>query len=129
MDVFVYGSLTAPERVSRILDSFAFVGPAVLRGLHAVEGTHPTLAPGGELGGRILRTQNSGALDTYQGATDGSSVRVSVPASGDHLSEDVALYVGDPDTLGAAATWPGEGPFEDRVTRYISDEPVRVEAR
>lgn len=129
MDVFVYGTLTAPERVSRIVDSFAFVGPAVLRGLHAVEGTHPTLAPGGELGGRILRTQNRAALDTYEGVSDGPYVRVSVPASGEHLSDDVALYVGDPDALGAAATWPGEGPFEDRVRRYISDEPVRVEAR
>jgi gamma-glutamylcyclotransferase (GGCT)/AIG2-like uncharacterized protein YtfP len=129
MDVFVYGSLTAPERVSRIVDSFAFVGPAVLRGLHAVEGIHPTLVPGGELGGRILRTQSPGALDTYEGVSDGLSVRVSVPASGEHLSDAVALYVGDPDALGAAATWPGEDPFADRVTRYISDEPVRVEAR
>jgi gamma-glutamylcyclotransferase (GGCT)/AIG2-like uncharacterized protein YtfP len=129
MDVFVYGSLTAPERVDRIVDSFAFVGPAVLRGLHAVEGTHPTLAPGGKLGGRVLRTQDTAALDAYEGVSDGVYVRVTVPASGEHLSDEVGLYVGDPDTLGAAVTWPGEGPFEDRVRRYIRDEPVCVEAR
>lgn len=129
MDVFVYGSLTAPERVGRIVESFAFVGPAVLRGLHAVEGTHPTLAPGGELGGRVLRTQDRAALDAYAGVADGSSVRVTVPSRGEHFSAAVALYVGDPDATGAAATWPGEGTFEERVRRYVRDEDVHVEAR
>jgi len=45
MDVFVYGSLTEPARVRELLDSFAFVGAATLRGLCVVEGEYPTLAP------------------------------------------------------------------------------------
>lgn len=129
MDVFVYGTLTAPERVGTIVDSFAFVGPAVLRGLHAVEGTYPTLAPGGEVGGRVLRTQEIVALDAYESVEDGPYVRVTVPAAGEHLSETVALYVGDPDPLGATATWPGDGPFEERVRRYVRRENVRVDSR
>lgn len=129
MDVFVYGTLTEPERVGAILDSFAFVGPAVLHGLHAVEGTYPTLAPGGEVGGRILRTQDVDALDAYEGVAFGPYVRVSVPARGSHLSPTVDLYVGDPDTLDATAAWPGDGSFEDRVRRYIGRENVRIESR
>lgn len=129
MDVFVYGTLTAPERVGQIVDSFAFVGPAVLSGLHAVDGTYPTLAPSGEVGGRVLRIRDPAALDAYEGVDDGHYVRVTVPAAGEHLSDDVDLYVGEPDALGATATWPGEGPFEDRVRRYIREENVCVEPR
>lgn len=129
MDVFVYGTLTAPERVEAILDSFAFVGPAVLRGLHAVEGIYPTLAPGGEVAGRILRTREIEALDAYESVADGPYVRVSLPATGEHLSDAVALYVGDPDALDATATWPGDGPFDERVRRYVHRENVRVESR
>jgi hypothetical protein len=32
MDVFVYGTLTEPDRVASVLDSFVFVGAAVLEG-------------------------------------------------------------------------------------------------
>jgi len=37
MDVFVYGTLTEPERVAEVLDSYVYVGPATLFGLHLVE--------------------------------------------------------------------------------------------
>jgi len=58
MDVFVYGTLTEPERVAEVLDSYVYVGPATLFGLHLVEGRYPTLAPGGETGGRLLRPRS-----------------------------------------------------------------------
>lgn len=129
MDVFVYGTLTAPERVDELLDSFAFVGPAVLRGLHAVSGAHPTLAPEGEVGGRVLRTAEVQALDAYEGVEDGLYVRVEVPVIGERFDDAASVYVGDPDALGAAATWPGEGSFPDRVRRYVRHRDVHVEPR
>lgn len=46
-DVFVYGTLTDRDRVDDLLESFCFVGDAVIEGLHVVEGDYPTLAPGG----------------------------------------------------------------------------------
>lgn len=51
MDIFVYGTLTDPEQAGRVLDSFEYAGDAVLSGLHRVEGTYPTLAPGGSVDG------------------------------------------------------------------------------
>ena len=129
MDVFVYGTLTDPDRVAAVVDSFAFVGGAVLHGLHAVQGTYPTLAPGGEVGGRILRTRDLDALDAYEGVDGGPYVRVSVPATGEYLPETVELYVGDPDALEAPATWPGEGSFEERLREYLRRGTVRIESR
>ncbi|WP_435145148.1 gamma-glutamylcyclotransferase family protein [Halobaculum sp. P14] len=186
MDVFVYGTLTAPDRVAELLDSFVFVGPATLRGLRVVDGEYPTLAPptgatadddradvaGGGAGrsgaegaradsvgvddavaGRLLRTDEVAALDRYERVDDGLYVRVSVPVvdgdrgpngdegggrpvgdsnevgdrnhGGDEAGE-AAVYVGDPDRLGAAASWPGAGPFEQRVRRYVDRADVRV---
>jgi len=46
MDVFVYGTLTEPERVAEVLDSYVYVGPATLFGLHLVEGTVPDARAG-----------------------------------------------------------------------------------
>lgn len=127
MDVFVYGTLTSPERVRAVVDSFVFVGPAILRGLHAVEGEYPTLAPGGSVGGRVLRTDEVRALDAYEGVDRDLYVRVTVPATGEHFDDEVAVYVGDAAALGATATWPGEGPFPERVRRYLGDNRVVVE--
>lgn len=129
MDVFVYGTLTEPDRVGDLLDSFVFVGPAVLRGLHAVDGDYPTLAPGGRVGGRVLRTDEVGALDAYEGVDDGLYVRVAVPAAGDRFASEVACYVGDPERLGADATWPGDGPFPERVRQYLAAHDVSVAPR
>ncbi|GAA0520562.1 Gamma-glutamyl cyclotransferase, AIG2-like [Halorubrum aquaticum] len=127
MDVFVYGTLTEPDRVGEVLDSFVFVGPATLSGLRTVEGRYPTLAPGGETAGRLLRTDETGTLDAYEGVDDGLYVRVSVPLDApDGHPEEAALYVGDPDRLGADATWPGDGGFRERVREYLDRTEVAV---
>lgn len=128
MDIFVYGTLTDPEQVERVVHSYAFVGGAVVDGLHPVEGRYPTLAPGGEVAGRVLRTDEVDAIDRYEGVERGLYVRVELPwadppgppdgADG----ESVAAYVGDPDRLGVDdVEWPGDGPFERRVRRFVAD--------
>ncbi|GAB3414641.1 hypothetical protein GCM10027435_09840 [Haloparvum alkalitolerans] len=127
MDVFVYGTLTAPDRVAEVLDAYAFVGAARLEGLHAVEGRYPTLAPGGATGGRLLRTDDLAALDAYEGVDEGLYVRVSVPLAGsDDHPDDAAVYVGDPDRLDADVVWPGTGPFPERVRAYLRNNEVHV---
>lgn len=148
MDVFVYGTLTEPDRVREVVDSFAFVGAARLEGLRVVEGRYPTLAPpvdaedagddtdigsdgidgDAAVGGRLLRTDETGALDAYEGVDDGLYVRVTVPLlgpDGERRSE-AAVYVGDPERLDAAAAWPGSGPFGSRVARTVRDRGVVV---
>ena len=146
MRVFVYGTLTDPATAGEVLDSFVYTGPAVLEGLHAVAGRYPTLAPGGRVGGRVLRTREMDALDAYEGLDQGHYVRVGVPVSGEGAGRDadagaagandpgvdespgdrVAVYVGDPDVLDADAAWPGEGSFRERVERYVADRDVTV---
>jgi gamma-glutamylcyclotransferase (GGCT)/AIG2-like uncharacterized protein YtfP len=132
MDVFVYGTLTEPERVAEVLDSFVFVGPATLTGLRLVEGRYPTLAPGGQTAGRLLRTDEVGALDEYEGVEDGLYLRENVPLDApDGHPDRAAVYVGDPDRLDADATWPdGSGNrdrgFAGRVEAYLERADVRV---
>jgi gamma-glutamylcyclotransferase (GGCT)/AIG2-like uncharacterized protein YtfP len=125
MDVFVYGTLTEPERVASVVDAYVFVGAAVLEGCHPVAGRYPTLAPGGETAGRLLRTEEVDALDAYEGVDEGLYVRVSVPRADGGTA---AVYVGDPDALDVAepVDWPGSGPFAERVRRYVDAEPVLV---
>ena len=127
MDVFVYGTLTEPDAVAGVADSFVFVGPATLTGLRLVEGRYPTLAPGGETAGRLLRTEEIDALDAYEDVDGGLYVRETVPldAPADY-PEAAAVYVGDPDRLDADATWPGAGPFGGRVRSVLDDRDVRV---
>ena len=124
---FVYGTLTEPDRVADLLESYVFVGPAVLSGLHAVDGDYPTLAPGGSVAGRLLRTQELDRLDEYERVDDGLYTRVTVPA--EESLPEVAVYVGDPDRLDANANWPGEGPLERRVRTYLRENTVRVRRR
>lgn len=131
MDVFVYGTLTEPARVERIVDSYAFLGSATLEGLHPVQGAYPTLVPGGRTGGRLLRTEEVATLDAYEGVDGDLYVRVSVPLAGDvegNPTNTAAVYVGDPDALDVTepVAWPGDGPFADRVERYLAVEGVRV---
>lgn len=131
--VFVYGTLTDPERVAEVLDEprdWSFVGDATLHGLQRVDGRYPTLAPGGRVDGRVLETDAIAALDAYEGVDRGLYVRVRVPyADSDGVGDDrgtdsdgvdddrepdgggvddesgtVAVYVGDPDRLGVDAT-------------------------
>ncbi|MFB6127731.1 MAG: gamma-glutamylcyclotransferase [Halolamina sp.] len=145
MRYFVYGTLTDPTTVGEVVDSYVFVGDAVLEGLHPVDGRYPTLAPGGETPGRLLRTPEQAALDAYEGVDDGLYVRVEIPLvggdetgrgevdgdesgdGGDDLGE-VAVYVGDPERLDAAATWPGEA-FPAAVDRYCRRNDVVVRRR
>ena len=137
MDVFVYGTLTEPERVASVVDSYAFLGSAVLSGLHPVQGEYPTLAPGGETGGRLLRTDDVAALDAYEGVEEGLYVRVAVPVAGEYgdgIDDEVAVYVGDPARLGVAdeVTWPDPdepqdgGGFDSRIRAYLRRHDVRV---
>jgi gamma-glutamylcyclotransferase (GGCT)/AIG2-like uncharacterized protein YtfP len=127
MDAFVYGTLTEPARVAAVVESYVYVGAARLDGLHAVEGRHPTLAPGGSTAGRLLRTDDVAALDAYEGVDDGLYVRVAVPFDGGADDpEEVAVYVGDPSRLDAPASWPGTGPLEERVAAYVTRQAVSV---
>jgi gamma-glutamylcyclotransferase (GGCT)/AIG2-like uncharacterized protein YtfP len=132
MDVFVYGTLTNPARVADVVDAYVFVGPAVLEGLHAVEGRYPTLAPGDRVAGRLLRTDDVAALDAYEGVDSGLYTRVSVPVAGERRDpsdpESVAVYVGDPDRLDVreSVSWPGNGPLGERVAGYVAANDVRV---
>ncbi|MFB6103234.1 MAG: gamma-glutamylcyclotransferase [Haloplanus sp.] len=118
MDVFVYGTLTEPDRVAAVVDSYVFVGAAVLEGCHPVAGRYPTLAPGGETAGRLLRTPEMDALDAYEGVDEGRYVRVTAPRTD---GGEAAVYVGDPDALDVddPVDWPGEGSFSARVRRYF----------
>jgi gamma-glutamylcyclotransferase (GGCT)/AIG2-like uncharacterized protein YtfP len=126
MDVFVYGTLTDPGRVDRLLDEWSFGRDAVLDGLRRVDGECPTLAPAGSVEGRILRTPEIEMLDAYEGVDRGLYVRETVPWEGAVEADAVAVYVGDPDRLGADATWPGDGAFAARVRRYLDDHAVCV---
>lgn len=132
MDVFVYGTLTNPEQVAQVVDSYSFVGSAVLDGMHPVEGRYPTLAPDGSVGGRVLRTDDIDSLDAYEGVDRGLYVRVDVPWADTRDSldggESVGVYVGDPELLGVAdaVSWPGSGTLADRIERYIRTESVSV---
>ncbi|MFQ3319420.1 MAG: gamma-glutamylaminecyclotransferase [Natronomonas sp.] len=124
MDAFVYGTLRDPARARELLGHADF-GPDVrLVGLQRVEGEYPTLAPGGETDGRVLRLTGDdlAALDAYEGVDRGLYVRVRIPA------DDGALwtYVGR-DALGVDIEWPGDGSFEARVRRYVKGNDVRVE--
>jgi gamma-glutamylcyclotransferase (GGCT)/AIG2-like uncharacterized protein YtfP len=133
MDVFVYGTLTDPAVVGRAVDSYAFVGSAVLTGLHPVKGQYPSLAPGGRTGGRLLRTEEVDALDAYEGVEESLYVRLSIPLEGPEGQPrgDVSVYVGDPDRLGVVeeVTWPGDGSFGDRVEQFVRENDVRVRQR
>jgi len=123
--VFVYGTLTDPERAGEVLDEYEFRGGARLAGLHRVDGQYPTLAPGGETDGRLLWTPEVPALDSYEGIDSGLYIRVSVPLVGGEC-DTVEVYVGDPDRLAAPADWPGDGPFPERVRAHLREHDVRV---
>lgn len=124
MDVFVYGTLTDPETAGRVLGDDYEYGPEVrLDGLHRVDGRYPTLAPGGSVEGRLLRTDRVADLDAYEGVDSGLYVRAAVPRE---AGGAVETYVGDPARLGADADWPGEGSFAERVPDYVANERVVV---
>ncbi|AGB30657.1 AIG2 family protein [Natrinema pellirubrum DSM 15624] len=156
MTVFVYGTLTDPERVASVLETTPaaatrlFVGHATLEGLQRVDGRYPTLVPGGSVDGRLLAVDDATLerLDRYEGVDGGLYVRVAVPnvdADGDRrdgssvASDRVTaadatperswVYVGDPARLAVDVTWPGDGPFADRVRRLVSRADIVVRNR
>ena len=53
-----------------------------------MEGTYPTLAPGGQTEGRLLVTPDVDALDAYEGVDRGLYARVSVPLRGAPVARD-----------------------------------------
>lgn len=135
--VFVYGTLTDPDRVSTLLDSYTLGPSACCHGLRRIEGTYPTLAPGEQVSGRLLATPELSQLDTYEGVDRGLYCRVSVPLSTVGLSnpldvpfavETVELYVGNPSllTVSEVVEWPVSGPFEHQVRTYLDTHSVRV---
>lgn len=145
-EVFVYGTLTDPDR-AREVDPDATFGPdATLHGADRAAGRYPTLVPGdGPVAGRILRADLD-ALDAYEGVerprserdarrgatrNDGVDrglyVRVSVPieSGGTEVdTETVETYVGDPDRLGVDAEWPGDGSLAARARAYLRERAV-----
>lgn len=125
MDAFVYGTLCDPERAREVLGQADFGPDARLVGLGRASGRYPTLVPGGETEGRVLRLADGDldALDAYEGVARGLYVRVRVPGDGGGLW----TYVGDPDALGVDVEWPGDGPLRSRVVHYVADNDVRVE--
>jgi len=125
MDVFVYGTLTDPDRAAAVVEDARFLGSARLVGLHVVAGRYPTLAPGGSTTGRILRTDDVEGLDAYEGVEAGLYVRTTVPRADESTVE---TYVGDPVRLGVAdeVTWPGDGALADRVAAYVDRNEVLV---
>lgn len=129
MQLFVYGTLTDSEQAAALLDSFAYTGEVTLEGLHRVDGSYPTLAPGGSVDGRLLRTDGIATLDRYEGVEQGLYVRETVPLDTDHDADSAALYVGDPDKLDVAVSWPGTDPFDARVRGYLASNDVRVVAK
>ncbi|WP_266079454.1 gamma-glutamylcyclotransferase family protein [Haladaptatus caseinilyticus] len=124
MLVFVYGTLTDTDHVESVVETFEFVDDAILSGMHRVDGTYPTVAPGGETKGRLLETPDTTMLDSYEGVERGLYVRVTVPSE----VGEVAVYVGEPGQLGVedAVSWPGDGSLEQRVRRYIRKQNVRI---
>ena len=126
---FVYGTLTDPDRVDGLLDEWSFEADARIDGLHRAEGRYPTLAPGGSVEGRVLRTDDVATLDAYEGVDSGLYVRVELPRAGGDDDGDVFAYVGDADRLGADAEWPGEGELRTRIERYMSDFGVVARER
>jgi gamma-glutamylcyclotransferase (GGCT)/AIG2-like uncharacterized protein YtfP len=135
--VFVYGTLTDPDRARRVLERDPeYVAPAVVDGLRRVDGDYPTLAPGGTCEGRLLRgcRPDRDRLDAYEGVDRGLYVRVSVPfvpdadATGDGARTlgTVETYVGDPERLDVPVEWPGDGTLAERVRRYVRREDVVV---
>lgn len=125
--VFVYGTLVDPHRTAAVLDDYRYGPDAVLDGLRRVDGTYPSLAPGGSVGGKVLWTSEVERLDHYEGVADGLYVRVAIPWR--DRDDHVETYVGAPDRLGVAAEWPGEGPLERRVERYVDDNGVVLRTR
>ena len=143
MDVFVYGTLTEPARVADLLDSYVFVGAATLVGVHPVAGRYPTLAPGGETAGRLLRTDEIATLDEYEGVDTGMYHRIAVPTElspSDTAGADTAQSTqqttesaqstaesAQPTAESAQSTPESTHPYPETAAVYVGD-PERLDA-
>lgn len=136
MYVFVYGTLTDPDRVETVLASvpgarYELESRATLEGLRRSEGEYPTLAPGDRVEGRLLAVDERGleALDRYEGVDRGLYERIAVPhADGTDDGDDVWIYVGDPGRLEVTecVDWPEGRSLTERVLTYVSRHDVVV---
>lgn len=134
MYVFVYGTLTDPDRVETVLEHvpgarYELESGAILEGLRRVEGEYPTLAPGDRVEGRLLAVDERGleALDRYEGVDRGLYERIAVPIADERGDDgDVWIYVGDPDRLGVTehVDWPDGESLAERVRTYVSGRDV-----
>lgn len=134
--VFVYGTLTDPQQVSRLIAEYRFGPSAVCHGLRRVDGRYPTLVPGEQVAGRLLVTTELDRLDEYEGLDRGLYCRVSVPlvdppATADSLTVDVDtvdLYIGHPTAVGVSeqSDWPETGSFKQCVKKYVEANNVKI---
>ena len=133
--VFVYGTLTDPDRLSSVVDQYSLGPPAICEGFRRVDGEYPTLAPGRQTSGRLIETPEMDVLDSYEGLDRGLYCRVSVPlvavpptAPPQFAVETVEVYVGSPRLLGVdeLIEWPSSGGLEHQITQYIESHPVRI---
>ncbi len=130
VQVFAYGTLTDPDQLAAVLGDREWTsrGPAILEGLHRIEGRYPTLTPGGTVEGQLYAVDQRGmtALDRYEGVPTGLYVRLSVPVA--NTDETAAVYVGDPDRLAVSepCAWPTGPPFPTQVRRYCHRNDVMV---
>lgn len=120
---FVYGTLTDPERLARVLDEWTVEGSAVLEGLHRVDGEYPTLAPGGQTSGQLIRTGERDRLDRYEGVSQGLYICIEIPVA---TGGSAGVYVGDPAKLAAPDDWPGDGSFSARLAAYLDENTVMI---
>lgn len=125
MDAFVYGTLCDPDLTREVLGHANFGSDVRLVGLRRVEGRYPTLAPGGETVGRVLRLTDGDldVLDRYEGVDRDLYVRVRIPGDDGGLW----TYVGDPDVLGVSIEWPSDGSLRERIERYVESSGVYLE--
>lgn len=138
-DVFVYGTLTDPDRVTSVLGAtgeadresergsadpqYEFVGQATLDGLRRVDGRYPTLAPGGSVDGRLLTVDEAGLerLDRYEGVDSGLYVRVAVPDARDATCAARASSAGDRDDRWESAADGAANAADRRCWVYVGD--------
>ena len=137
--VFVYGTLTNPTQVSRLLDEYSFGPEVVCHGLQRVEGRYPTLVPGGQVAGRLLSTPETERLDSYEGVDRGLYCRVSVPLAADwpqdaadnsvFTADTVEIYIGDPAVLDVSedTDWPDGGSFRQCVNECIQTNNISID--
>jgi len=139
--VFVYGTLTDPQQVSRLLEEYRFGPSAVCHGLQRIDGRYPTLVPGGQVAGRLLVTNEVDRLDEYEGLDRGLYCRVSAPLVDPHslaadenrlVAVDTAeIYIGNPTAIGVSkqTDWPEAGPFNHCVKQYVETNNIRIEVK